>query len=80
MSKLIVYMSVGIDASYGDGEYSVACSAADLSPKDVQEIRAIIPVAIATLEKYLQEAIEKHREPAAQAKAPAMLAERERGK
>lgn len=62
MPRLIEYMSVGICASYGDADYKVSCAAADLSPKAVQELRAMIPVAVATLEKYLQEAIAKHQE------------------
>ena len=65
MPRLIEYLSVGICASYGDGDYKVSCAAADLSPDQVREIRQTIPVAIATLEKYLQEALEKGR-PSAQ--------------
>ena len=67
MPKLIEYMSVGFDISYGDADYSVACKASDLGPKEVQELRAIIPVAVATLEKYLQEAMAKHQEQGKQA-------------
>lgn len=59
MPKLREYMAVGFCNSYGDADYSVACAAADLTPAQVQELRAIIPVAVATLEKYLQEAIAK---------------------
>lgn len=67
MPKLTEYMSVGFCQSYGDADYSVACKASDLSPREVKELRAIIPVAVATLEKYLQEAIAKHQERGAQA-------------
>ena len=67
MPRLIEYMSVGICASYGDGDYKVSCGAAELTPDQVREIRQIIPVAIATLEKYLQEAIEKSRPQGSQA-------------
>lgn len=67
MSKLIEYMSVGFDSSYGDGDYAVKCSAADLSPAQVNELRRIIPVAIWTLETYLQEAMSKSRPPAQEA-------------
>lgn len=65
MPRLIEYLSVGICASYGDGDYKVSCAAADLTPAQVNDIRRTIPVAIATLEKYLQEAMAKH-QPAAQ--------------
>lgn len=67
MPRLIEYLSVGICASYGDGDYKVSCAAADLSPQQVRDIRQTIPVAIATLEKYLQEAMEKHAEKPVQA-------------
>lgn len=66
MPKLIEYLSVGLCSSYGDGDYSVKCSASELSPEQVKEIRQIIPVAIATLEKYLHEAMAKHQPPAAE--------------
>ena len=69
MPRLIEYMSVGICASYGDGDYKVSCAAADLTPAQVREIRQTIPVAIATLERYLQEATAKHQEPGKQASA-----------
>jgi hypothetical protein len=67
MPRLNEYLSIGFCSGYGDADYSVKCSAADLSPAQVRDLRAIVPVAIAVLEKYLQEAIEKSIEPAAQA-------------
>lgn len=74
MSKLREYLAVGFCNSYGDADYSVSCAAADLTPAQVQELRAMIPVAVATLEKYLQEAIAKT---LPQAQQPAMeLSER----
>ncbi len=69
MPRLTEYMSVGFCQSYGDADYSVACSASNLTPKQVQELRAMIPVAVATLEKYLQEAMAKHQPPASQSAA-----------
>ena len=66
MPRLIEYMSVGICSSYGDGDYKVSVAASDLSLQQVREIRQIVPVAIAALEKYLQEAIEKSSPRAAQ--------------
>lgn len=69
MPRLIEYLSVGICASYGDGDYKVSCAAADLSVDQVREIRQTIPVAIATLERYLQEALAKHQPAASQSSA-----------
>lgn len=66
MPKLREYMAVGFCNSYGDADYLVSCAAADLTPQQVQELRAMIPVAVATLEKYLQEAINKSIPPAQQ--------------
>jgi len=59
MPKLNEYMAVGFCSGYGDADFRVSCNAASLNPKQVKELREIIPVAIAQLEKYLTEAMKK---------------------
>lgn len=51
MPKLDEYLSVGFCRSYGDADYAVKCSVADLTYEQMQQLRAIIPVAIFAMER-----------------------------
>ena len=55
MSKLREYISVGFCNSYGDADFAVSVAVGDLTFEQMQELRAMIPVAISILEKHWAE-------------------------
>ena len=55
MSKLTEYVSVGFCQSYGDADFRVSMAVGDLTFEQMQELRAMIPVAIGQLEKHWAE-------------------------
>jgi len=71
MSKLDAYLSIGFCKSYGDADYSVRASVADLTPGQMQELRAILSVAVGAMERMWNEETKRRISPAQQAKEAA---------
>ena len=69
MSKLDAYLSVGFCKSYGDADFAVRASVADLTPGQMHELRAILSVAIGAMEKMWADETLRRISPAQQAKA-----------
>lgn len=55
MPKLKAYVSIGIDLSYGDGDFSVSMEIADLSQYQVNQLRIAAVVALAQMERIWED-------------------------
>lgn len=59
MPRLNEYLSVGFCAGYGDADYAVKCSVADLTYEQMRDLRSITCVAIGAMERMWMEEQEK---------------------
>lgn len=66
MPRLREYVTVGICAGYGDADYRVSCSVADLSREDMTELRKAFIFAIYAAEEMWRDAQAKKPENQAQ--------------
>ena len=69
MPQLRRYISVGFCEGYGDADFEVSGIVCSLTYEEMKELRSMIPVAIASMERmWADEQARKH--PVAQAAAP----------
>lgn len=60
MPNLREYVTIGICGGYGDGDYRVSCSVAQLSLKEMQELRQAFCGALFTAEEMWRNERAKH--------------------
>ena len=55
MPRLREYLTIGICSSYGDGDFRVSCTVADLSYEEMSKLRQACCAAIGTMEQMWRE-------------------------